>query len=243
MIVTQLNGSGASHQISLGDGLACVAGSKPVTFRLQNIPNWYRSSADRPIDKLAAADLHRFTLSADTNETDGSAGILPQLVELSHSRRPETAALAVQTAMLCGAWNPLAEGFLDDARMRSHWTPTIHLAQQVLAANPANEAKVRTAFNETYGEDGSELVDLLCGLAVDQVGPAALAQLVQRLDSPQLALRVLALFQLQTLTGKSLGVQPAAVSRTAIQQWRRELAASRDLLAPIADPIWERIPR
>lgn len=241
--VTKLSKGGASHQLGVGDGLACVGESKPITFRLQNIPNWYRSSTDRPIDNLAASDLHRFAQSKDANETDEAAGILAPLVELSQSRRPETAALAVQTALLCGDWKPLAAGFLDDARMRSHWMPTIHLARQVLAANPTAESELRGAFNATYGDEGSELVDLLCGLPAGQVDPAALAPIVQRLESPQLAFRVLALYQLETLTGKSLGVQPAAVSRTAVQQWRRELATNRDLILPIGDPIWERIPR
>ena len=252
--VTQLGDGGATHQLNLGDGLACVGGGKLITFRLQNIPNWYRSSTDRPIDIMAASDLHRFTQTkaaaepavlAETTETESTkaAGILPQLVELSHSRRAETAALAVQTALLCGDWKPLAAGFLDDARMRIHWMPTIHLAQQVLAANPAAEAEVRTVFDETYGEAGAEIVDLLCGFAVDKIDPAGLATVVQRLESPQLAVRVLALHQLQTLTGKSLGVQPASVSRNAVQQWRRELATNRDLILPIGDPVWERIPR
>ncbi len=241
--VTQLASSGSSYELNLGDGLACVGEGKPIAFRLQNIPSWYRSTAERPIDKMAAADLHRLTQATQADATAEPGGMLLQLSELSHSRRPETAALAVQTALLCGDWRPLVAGFLDDARMRSHWMPTINLAQQVLAANLRAEPQVRTVFNETYASAGSELFDLLSGLPVDQIDPAALATIVQRLESPQLAVRVLAWYQLQTLTGKTLGVQPTAVSRNALQQWRRELATNRDLLLPIGDPIWERIPK
>ncbi len=241
--VRQLASSEGSYDLSLGDGLACVGGGKPITFRLQNIPSWYRSTAERPIDKMAAADLHRFLQSTKADASAQPAEALPQLGELSHSRRPETAALAVQTALLCGDWSPLLAGFLDDARMRSHWLPTIDLAQQVLAANLSAEPQIRAVFNETYGDAGAELFKLLQGLPADQLDPAGLAAIVQRLESPQLAFRVLAWYQLQALTGKTLGVQPTAVSRNAIQQWRRELATSRDLLLPIGDPIWERVPK
>ncbi|MCA9183864.1 MAG: hypothetical protein KDA51_20520 [Planctomycetales bacterium] len=248
------NGSSEPQELSLGDGLACVAESQPIRFRLQNIPAWFRSSIERPIDGLAVADLSRATekrttdpkvLASDATQTETSTGgaeldIASKLIELSRSRRPESAALAVQVSLLCGNWHPLAAGFLDDVRMRSHWTPTLNLARQLLAAEPTAEVEARKSFTKAYAEAGTDLVDLMCGFPADQLDADALAKIVQRLESSQLAMRVLAVYQLQILTGKSLGIQPATISRSGVQQWRRELANNRSLLLPVPDPIWER---
>ena len=251
--VTQLdpNAAGEPQELNLGDGLACVAGSQPTRFRLQNIPAWFRSSIERPIDGLAASDLNRITnksgaeskvVASDATEIPADAtelDIASKLVELSQSHRPETAALAVQISLLCGNWQPLANGFLDDVRMRSHWTPTLNLARQLLAADPSAEVEARKFFTKTYSDIGTDMVDLMCGYPADQLDADAVAKIIQRLESTQLAMRVLAVYQLQILTGKSLGIQPATISRSGVQQWRRELATNRSLLLPVPDPIWE----
>ncbi len=258
--VTQLDskGDGEPQELKLGDGLACVAGSQPTRFRLQSIPTWFRSSIERPIDGLAVADLNRFTqkkttennaiapkvVANDDNQLATPAGgmdqgIAQKLLELSRSQRPETAALAVQLSLLCGNWQPLATGFLDDVRMRTHWTPTLNLARQILAADPTAEVESRKSFAKAYADVGSDMVDLMCGFPVDQLDAEAVAKIIQRLESTQLAIRVLAVYQLQLLTGKTLGIQPTTVSRSGVQQWRRELATNRSLLLPVPDPIWE----
>lgn len=255
--ITQLdpNSTGEPQELDLGEGLACVAGSQPTKFRLQNIPAWFRSSIERPIDGLAASDLNGAfkktateskVVAGDATQTETSTGgaeldVASQLMELSRSRRPETAALAVQISLLCGNWHPLAAGFLDDVRMRSHWTPTLNLARQLLAAEPAAEVEARKSFTKTHPEAGTDLVDLLCGFPADQLDTDALAKIIQRLESSQLAMRVLAVYQLHLLTGKSLGIQPATISRSGVQQWRRELANNRSLLLPASDPIWESV--
>ncbi|MEO8268390.1 MAG: hypothetical protein ABI557_01645, partial [Aureliella sp.] len=250
-------GTGVTQELNLGEGLACIAGGQSTKFRLQNIPAWFRGSVERPIDSLAISDLDRATVSdviatkiaandgtkAETPAGAADLDVANKLIELSQSRRPETAALAVQTSLLCGNWQPLANGFLDDVRMRSHWTPTLNLARQLLAADSTAEVEARKFFADAYSDVGTDIVDLMCGFPVDQLDTDAVAKIIQRLESPKLAVRVVAVYQLQILTGKTLGIQPATVSRSAAQQWRRELATNRALLLPVPDPIWESAPQ
>lgn len=236
--VSEIGGDGRTEQLSLADGVAVILGEQMNRFRLQSIPNWFRTSVDRPIDTLAIKDLHTH-LAANARE---SKEVASQLSKLAQVRRPETAALAVQVSMLCGDWHPLAQGFLDDDRMRSHWTPTLELAGQLLASDPGNETALRASFTEHYGQAADELLTLLIGLPTNQIASGGLASIVQNLEGTQLAQRVLASYQMLRLTGKSAGFQPSNPSRSIIQQWRREIASDRLKPLTISTPIWESLP-
>lgn len=237
--VTPLEPAGPSQQLKLGDGVGVVGSAKPQKFRLQNIPTWFRSSVERPIDGLAAEDLHRLLATP----ADQAIGIEPQLLELSRTRRPETAALATQLALLSGNWQPLVSDFLSNDRLRSHWTPTLNLTRQLLASDAQRAEQLHQRLVDTQGPIGQTLFELICGSPADSLGSEGLAKLVGQLESPQLDVRVVAAYQLQLLTGKSLGFQPASPNRTSVQQWRRDLATNRVELLPPDDPLWESIPR
>ncbi len=237
--ITPIRPAGATQKLKLGDGLGIVEGSKPLRFRLQNIPAWFRSSVDRPIDALAAQDLHRlFSVPVDPQVGWGAS-----LLELSRSRRPETAALATQLSILCGQWEPLVDGFLNNDRLRSHWTPTLTLARQLLAQSSQSADKLRQLLVDKHPTDGEAIFDLVRGVPAGELNNEGLAKLVGRLESPRLDLRVLAAYQLQLLTGKSLGYQPASPNRASVQQWRRDLATNRVTLLEPAPLLWESIPR
>jgi hypothetical protein len=164
-----------------------------------------------------------------------------QLLDLTSLRRPETSALAIQTAMLIGNWQPLINGTFDNERLRSHWDPIITLARQLLAADPEQAKTLRQQWVQAGGQAGSLLFELLCGLPEDQlVDSSGLTMLIEQLESPQLENRVLAAYQLQNLTGKSLGFMPSTPQRASIQQWRRELTRNQLVLLPTRDPVWER---
>ncbi len=236
--VSQLSPAGPTERLALADGIALVQGEQLKKFRLLSIPPWFRSSVDRPIDALAMADLH----ASLAMQQPAELGLSPKLTELTRSRRPETAALAVQVSMLCGDWQPLVNGFLDDSRMRSHWSTTLDLAGQLLASDPSLEGPLRASFSEKYGVSGDDQVDLLMGLPIAQLAGEGSSKLVQGLESTQLSQRVLASYQLQRLTGKSLGYQPINPMRSVILQWRRELASDRLKPLPSLDPVWESLP-
>jgi hypothetical protein len=71
------------------------------------------------------------------------------------------------------------------------------------------------------------------GLTAAQLEGEGTAKLVDVLDSESLLDRILAIYQLQRLTGKDLGYQAGEVNRASVQQWNRELASGRMQLLPL----------
>ncbi len=228
-----------STKLEVGEGWAVLDSVPQNRFGVLGIPDWLRTSLVRPTDGPAAEDLQHLIDQADLQQRD----MVDTLDAVALHRRPETAALAIKTAMLVGHWQPFATQLLGADRFRSHWEATLDLARQILASDPtaadALHAELVTAYNEV---EADALLQLLSGPTEDQLQTAGLGALVAELDSTQLPRRVLAAYQLLQLTGKSFGFQAHAPSRASIQQWRRESASKRSILLEVRDPIWERSP-
>ena len=219
--------------LALGEGIAMVAGEPLKTFKLKNIPQWFRASYERPIDHMAAEDLAKWL--------DGNVDA--ELRQLAGHRRPETAALALQTLLLSGRWQLFGGDWLKQARMRTHWDRTLILARQLIAANPADAEQAQSAL-AAASPQGLEHFRLLCGLSESELSAGGgLALLVGLLDDNDLATRVVASHHLRNLTGKDLGYQAHAPNRASIQTWRRELAMNQLKIDPVKDIIWERTTR
>jgi hypothetical protein len=216
--------------LTVGDGLALIDGA-PRLFKLGEIPDWYRGNSTRAVDAQAAMDLHE---------------LLPEQVEIGNSlvsicgnRRSETAALAIQTSLLLGDWNPLANGFLANESMRNHWNSTIDLAEQVVASSADQATALKQSLVAVDPVRGKVLFGLFEGIAEDQQPGEFIPKLIDFLESPNLDERVLAARHLRQLTGKDFGYQPHLPTKSSVQQWRRESAASRLKLKTIGDPLWE----
>ncbi len=223
--------------LKLGEGWATVNNQPQNPFKLLGIPTWLRTSFEQPTDEPAFEDLDRLFKTAQRDEQSSADA----LNAIALHRRPETAALAIQTAMLIGQWRPFATQLLNSDRFRSHWEPTLNLARQILASDSTAEAQLRAELVAAYNEpEADALIQLLCGLTQDQLQANGLSPLVSELDSDQLPHRVLAAYHLEAMLGKSLGFQPHAPSRASILQWRRELASKRSAIPAPRDPVWER---
>lgn len=226
-------------KLEVGEGWAALDSVPQNRFGVLGIPDWLRTSLVRPTDGPAAEDLQHLIDQAEVQQRN----VVDTLNAVALHRRPETAALAVKTAMLVGHWQPFATQLLSADRFRSHWEVTLDLARQILASDrtaaAALHAELVTAYNEV---EAAAMLELLSGPTEEQLQASGLGALVAELDSTQLPRRVLAAYQLQQLTGKSFGYQAHAPSRASIQQWRRESASKRSLLLDAADPIWEQSP-
>jgi hypothetical protein len=227
-----------SHALAIGEGVAIIEGRSLTKFRLTNIPDWFRPNNLRPIDMLAAEDLSNLAVVKDGKT------LADTLLEISSNRRPETASLAIQAMMLAGNWSPFVGELLGSDRLRSHWATTSNLARQLLAITPSESAPIRDLFVDKYGvKQGEELFQMLSGLPEEQLIADGISNLISQLDSDSMATRVLAAYQLELLTGKSLAYQPYAPNRASIQQWRREAATKKLSVLPLADPITEQVPQ
>ena len=214
----------------LGDGLALIE-TTPRRFKLGEIPTWYRGSSERPLDVQAALDFSKL-VAVDTE-------IGEALISICSHRRPETAALAIQASMLLGDWQAFANGFLRNDAMRNHWTPTLALAEQLIASDPGNAKSLLQSLEAADPLRGKKLFGLMEGFSEDQQPSDFLPQLIELLDSTQLDERVLAAYRLRRLTGKDFGYLPHLPNRTSVQQWRREFSANRLKINNVGDPLWE----
>lgn len=222
---------------SAGRGVAIQKAGTMESFTLQSPPTWYRKRSVRPIDLLGMADFHTAMVAS-------SEPMKQRLRVLSTDPRPEVAALALQTSLLLGDWQPWASQLLSTDQMRSHWNSSIELARQSLAANPDRIKDLKTELQTKFGADADMILSLLVGLPQSDQTIDGLAGLIKGLDSSVvLPIRVLTAYQLRLLTGEDFSYQPHAPLRASLQQWRTRLAGGKIPLLPVNDPILERYPK
>ncbi len=215
-------------KLQVGEGIA-IADGQMIEFELGMIPTWYRNSIDRPVDRLAASDMNK-KLTGDT---------IAQLSELCSDRRPETAALAIQTSLMLGDWSTFAQRFLDSESSRAHWSKTLALAEQLLAAEKSSAAALKKELDAAHPTRSDKLLQLLVGDKSNSDPKTLLVKLAESLGSDQLDERVLADYQLRSLTGQDYGFQPHAPNKSITQQWRREAASGKLSMQSLDHPIWE----
>ena len=141
-------------RLVVGEGVAYSDG-EPIEFELGAIPTWYRAGNDRPVDALAAADMNK--------SINGSDDVAAQLTKLCSDRRPETAALAIQTKILLRDWTSFAGDFLNNASMRNHWSSAIELAEQMVAANEPSAETLRSFLETAHVGRGNALYSMFVG--------------------------------------------------------------------------------
>lgn len=219
---------------SAGNGIAVIKQSEMESFALQSPPAWYRKRSVRAIDQLGMAEFH--SALAMSNEP-----VSQRLRSIASDPRPEVAAMAIQTAVLMGDWQPFATELLSNDRMRSHWTPTIQLARQMIATNPTTLKELQAEAQSKLGAEADRVLELLVGLGAAVQTNDGLTGLVKGIDaSSPLPIRVLAAYELKHLTGEDFSYQPHAPVKAMVQQWRSKIAGNKVSVLPLADPIYER---
>jgi hypothetical protein len=220
-----------------GRGIAVLKAGQMESFALQSPPAWYRKRSTRAIDQLGMIDFHAAMAA-------GTEPMKQRLRTLATDSRPEVAALAIQTSLLLGDWQPWAAELLADDRMRSHWNSGIELARQILAAQPNAASNLQAELQAKFGADADKILSLTVGLPQDNQNSDGLSGLVKGLDSnAMLPVRVLTAYELKHLTGEDFSYQPHAPLRASLQQWRSRLAGGKVQLLPVNDPIAERYPK
>ncbi|MGN6133858.1 MAG: hypothetical protein ACTHOU_05120 [Aureliella sp.] len=217
----------APVSMTAGQSLQVARGTATAPETASPAPAWIDASSDRPVDALAAEDLERQLTST---EPIGSS-----LQKLVINRRPETRALAAETLALLGSWDWVTadKTTLTDPRDRSYWQPLLDLTRQVIAANPDDAKNLQGALSAKDPSRAAFQTEMWIGLTAAQLAADGPKKLVDHLDSDSLLDRILAIYQLQRLTGKDLGYQAGEVNRASVQQWDREVASGRLQLLPL----------
>lgn len=234
MTISMLQGAASVLPQGTGEPFNLAAGQEIFVNRNQitnvqspELPLWIESTSDRPVDQLAAEDMQRQLTDRETSSAT--------LMKLATNRRPETRAMAAQTLALLGNWDWIVaeKNTLSDRRDRSYWNPLLDQTRQAIAAHPENASALRAALISQDANAGPYRAEMWIGLPQAQLAGDGLARLVDLLDSEILLDRILAIYQLQRLTGKDLGYQAGEINRASIQQWNRELASGRIQLQPL----------
>lgn len=202
------------QSIWIRDGISTPAVASPP-------PAWVDPASDRAVDIVAAGDIHRLL--------NGKEPVDSTLMKLATNRRPETRALAAQSLAMIGRWDwvPLEKNSLADKRDRSYWGPLLDLTRQLLAANPEDAAKLSAILGSHDPQRGPLRTLLWIGPTQAQLEKDLLKTIVDILDSEAILDRILAINQLQRLTGKDFGYEAGEPKRASIQQWNRELVTNR----------------
>jgi len=186
---------------------------------LVEAPVWFRTSIERPIDKMAAIDLQRGLVGNESSDLE------KELADLSKHRRSETAALGARVRMMLGEYDQLfeADGILNRKGMHSHWLSLLYQLPQSLG-RPESRLAFENALRFTAPGRDLTLLGLLIPKSNEQLGQGGDKLLVEVLSSAMLDERVLAIHQLTLITGKTLGYQADKGQVESVQQWRKLLS-------------------
>jgi hypothetical protein len=190
---------------------------------IKEIPWWYRTSIERPIDTEAADDLLRI-LSMDDKKP------VYELLRLaSTSRQSETAALAMRTRFLFGDYSGVfgTDGMLSQSTSRPHRALLLNSLFQSMGFDAKHFLGLKESIEQSEPERAHRLVSLLALPNDAQLADGADRLLVESLGSPFLDERILAIRQLQAILGKELGFQSDRPSVESIQQWKKLLNAGK----------------
>jgi hypothetical protein len=205
-------------QIAVGviDAKVEVGAPEPLSVP----PVWLDKPEVEWLDASAAAQIMR-----DLTPT-ASVGVV--LAEQYHGRRIEGQSLAGRSFGFLGRFDPLVTAGLKNEKLSWNWREkALDSLRQAIRRGPATAALVRDAIVKEFGDrNGGVMYRMLCGYSPADLKGGADAKLVENLDHAELPFRSLAVFNLSSITGASLGFQPEArenLRRTWAVRWREKL--------------------
>ncbi|MCU0712022.1 MAG: hypothetical protein MUC43_08185 [Pirellula sp.] len=207
-----------SADLDVGEVASVVSAESITKTEMESAPAWFRTSVSRSIDQFAWQDAIKFL------KKDEAKPLVESLRELSQSRRAETASFAVRVLCQLGRFDSLLGpgGFLPRKGAYTHlqvWLPEL---PSLLGNKESMEAFVQSVAThlESRTKDVLRLVVTQSGAQLKDGGERLL---IESLSSNQQDERLLAIVQLTSLTGKTLGFHPEKNSPEAISQWRKLL--------------------
>lgn len=235
---------GPVFAIQSGEVRSYLGDEAGITTTLAAPPDWVDGKHLSDIDRLAARDIE--------TKLSGERPLELSLTEMASEaeRRAELRALSVRALATLEQFEPII-AVLNDDTQRAYWTAEFDALRSAIARSPQSAARVRAAFQKLRGEKSGDLLfRMLWGYSLEDLDPelqkqgtGAAVQLVDWLDSEELAYRVLAFENLRRITGSTQLYLPhlaAARRRTPIAQWRERLKAGEIAYktppAPIQDP-------
>lgn len=215
---------GAGRPVPLAAPIrATLEGKALDTVALQQFPRWvYESALDVLQQQVATVMERSITL-------DRPAAL--SLRELAEHRRREIRRAALESLAILDDFGPLLEA-LNNPDERSQWDEYVDVLRAAVARGPHSAAAARSLLEDLYGDQGTALYEMLWKYQADTRTPADARTLVQYLDHEVLVFRVLAFWNLRTITGLQFRYRPedpAQKRQPAIARWRERLSANPTL--------------
>ncbi len=216
--------------VPVGEGLAITSAGAPKQFPLRRIPTWLRPTSVRPIDRLGETDLWNQLAQRQGEGVELTASLRVAVQDI----RPEVAATAAR-ALLSFGEPAIAFQTLARSDMSPHWTNIINHAQQCIASNAfTGQDAIDALLPLSPKTDATVLQQLVLGIKSADLPDNGTNVLVAALESRYLSDRVLALHQLETLTGTDGDFLPHRPSKESLQNWRRKSTSGElQMLQPI----------
>jgi hypothetical protein len=153
------------------------------------------------------------------------------LLELTEHRKSEVAALAIRMLMHLDLFEPFVDA-LNNEFQKSYWDDHFNEAQRALARSPQSAREMRIAFEKVRGPDGPALYRMLWSYSPEDLNGGDAERLVDYLSHPSLDFRVLAMQNLDRITGgsNSFLYRPEVTEarrKTPIARWREALAEGK----------------
>ncbi len=213
-----------------GPGFLPITGGVTVNEKKSEIgrasqliqPDWLEADPKR-----AATKLKRTYNTAFEKEFDGEQLLQLSLPAVVNNPRPAISELAVKCLALTDSYGPLVKA-LSQADHREARLAAIAGLRQWLPLNPRHRTLVKAELAKYFLPSDAEAVyRLLWGFDhEDAKTPATSRSLVGWLDSEQLAIRELAFFHVQKLTGlkhEYSPINPPGQRRAAVDRWYSHL--------------------
>jgi hypothetical protein len=212
-------------KLEVGQGIETTTGAPMHMITVREIPWWYRSSVQRPIDADAAEDLSQRI--ADESKPES---IVQRLKEMTQGRRSETAALAMRTLFMLGEFSPFVgtDGILSNSTARPHRTVLLESLFQSLGVDATHLTLLKNTIEASDPSRASRLLPLLCLPNNAQLADGADRSLVESLSSPFLDERILGIYELNAIVGKEHGFQSDRRSSSeSVQPWKQLLTSGK----------------
>jgi hypothetical protein len=209
-----------SQSVDLAVGeIALLVGTESIAkTEMESAPAWFRSTVGRSIDQFAWQDANKY-LKREENKSLPDA-----LAELAQSKRAETASFAVRVLCQLGRFDSLfaSGGFLARKGAYTHLQVWLTELPSLLGSAETKEAFVQSVSTNLESRT-NDILRLLVTQSASQLRDGGERLLIESLSSNQQAERLLAIVQLTSLTGKTLGFHPEKNSTEAVAQWRKLL--------------------
>ncbi len=196
--------AGGTQTIAAPSAWKTVDGVDELPQPIDELPQW--------VDREGITDLERRARDTLAKELKPGEPVGLTLLELNDprggGRRREVRTLAAESNLYVGVFEPFVRS-LSDTDQKAYWVSHIDSLREAMALSPAVAARVREAFVNLRGQQAADdLMEMVRGYNRQEIGETreelqqgALTKLLHWLDSDSLDYRVLAIYNLNKITG------------------------------------------